>query len=60
MTPIDSIPDSWERHMRDVIFCCSVYGLTMFNDKKTGDLSGFTLRQQFKNKFKDNNYPFFK
>lgn len=60
MTPIDSIPDSWERHMGDVIFCCSVYTLTIFNDKRTGKLSDFNLRQQFKNKFKDNNHPYFK
>ena len=60
MTPIDGISDSWERYMRDVIFYCSVDALTMFNDKRTGNLSGFTLRQQFKNKFKDNNFPFFK
>ena len=52
MTPIDGLPDSWERNMRDVMFCCSVYALTMFNDKRTGNVSGYTLRQQFKNKFR--------
>lgn len=60
MTPIDGISDSWERNMTDVMFYCSVYMLATFNDKKTGNLSGFTLRQQFKNKFRDNNYPFCK
>lgn len=60
MTPIDGITDSWERNMTDAIFYCSAYALTTFNDKRTGNLSGFTLRQQFKNKFKDNNYPYFK
>lgn len=60
MTPIDGLPDSWERHMKDVMFCCSVYALTMFNDKRTGNLSGFTLRTQYKNKFRDTNYSSFK
>lgn len=60
MTPIDGLPDSWEKHMRDVMFCCSVYALTMFNDKRTGNLSGLTLRTQYKNKFRDMNYPSFK